>query len=248
MLKKSKKKYGRFTLKDVSFAVNPGNICGLIGINGAGKSTTIKIISAMVRPDSGSVSFWGKDRRSFNPNSRVAYVMDSSYFYENQTISQVAKRVAGLFRYWDKKLFQEYLEFFKLTENQKIQTLSKGMKMQLSLSIALSHGADFLILDEPTSGLDPYIRNQLISILKEFVSREGRGVLFSTHITTDLEKAASQVVMLHNGGVVFDSAIEELPILQQKQIGCTWTGLDDCVLNYINKLRDNGNEKNIAAR
>ena len=239
-LKNIFKQYKRFLLSDISFSVRSGSVCGLVGVNGAGKSTTIRILADLIQQDSGEVLLWGRDRKTCNQNARIGYVMDSSYFYEMQSIKQIAKRFSGLYSNWNWDRFDEFMRLFRLDEKQKAKDLSKGMKMQLALAVALSHGAELLVLDEPTSGLDPYIRDQLLTIIKGFASEQQGSVLFSTHITTDLEKAADQIIMLHEGKIVFDCPTEDLPSLQGKTLGTEWSGLDNCVLSYIEYLKNGG--------
>lgn len=231
------KNYKKFQLKQVHFSIEPGTICGFIGINGAGKSTTIKLIAGLIKKDAGSISFFGDEKRKKDLNERIGYVPDNCYFYDMQSLKKMKNFISSLYHDWDEEEYQKYLEIFQLDEKKKIGELSKGMKMQFSLALALSHHAELLIMDEPTSGLDPYIRNQTIQILKEFVSNGKNSVLFSTHIVSDLEKAADKIVLIHNGRIVFEKRMEEIPVMQKEQSGREWVTLEDCILNYIERLK-----------
>lgn len=236
-IKKMSKKYKRFHLNNISFSIQPGSICGFVGINGAGKSTTIRGIADLIKIDSGTVLFWGDDKHNKNIYERIGYVPDNSCFYGMQTILQVKKTISGLYSQWDETEYQKYMAIFRLDERKKIKELSKGMKVQFALALALSHHADLLIMDEPTSGLDPYIRNQILQILKEFVSNGKNSVLFSTHIISDLEKIADKIVFIQAGKIILEQPMSELPSYYQNQMGKKWVSLEDCFMNYIKLFR-----------
>ena len=166
--------------------------------------------------------------------------MDSSYFYEKQTMKTVKGIVASTYRNWNENDYQYYMELFQLDEKQKIEELSKGMKMKFALTLALSHNARLLIMDEPTSGLDPLVRSQTMEVLKAFVADGNRSVLFSTHITSDLEKAADNIIFLHEGRIVFEEALKNIPDLQKKVLGTEYDSLENCILGLIQYMKEGG--------
>ena len=183
------KKYKEFQLNNLSFNLEKGYIMGFIGPNGAGKSTTIKLIMNLIKKDSGEIKIFGKDYQKEETaiKERIGFVYDENYFYEELTILEMKNIIAPFYKNWDEKTFQKYIKEFNLSLKQKIKELSKGMKMKYSLALALSHKADLIIMDEPTSGLDPIVRNELLEILYDLIQDEEKGILFSTHNTTDLE-------------------------------------------------------------
>ena len=206
------KSYQHFSLQDVSFSLPEGCITGFIGINGAGKTSTLKSILGLTPKISGDIRLFGlnMDTNEKEIKERIGIVLDDGGFYDELSLSEMKNIVASAYKSWDNKVFQSYLERFTLNPKQKIGTLSKGMRMKYALALALSHKAELLIMDEPTSGLDPLIRSQLLDILKEFMEYGGRGVFFSTHITSDLDKIADMLIMIDNGKIVFQ---EEKDIL-----------------------------------
>ena len=234
------KKYKRFELQKVSFNIKPGIITGFVGINGSGKSTTIKIIADLIRKDSGIVKFFGVDREKQCFNEQIGYVMDSSYFYEKQTLKQVKGIISSAYQNWNEHEYRNYMEQFQLEEKQKIQELSKGMKMKFALALALSHNARLLIMDEPTSGLDPLVRNETIKVLEDFIADGTRSVLFSTHITSDLEKVANDIVFIHGGKIIFDETLENLPSFQKNTLGIKYVSLENSILNFIEYVKQGG--------
>ena len=206
------KSYQHFSLQDVSFSLPEGCITGFIGINGAGKTSTLKSILGLTPKISGDIRLFGlnMDTNEKEIKERIGIVLDDGGFYDELSLSEMKNIVASAYKSWDNTVFQSYLERFTLNPKQKIGTLSKGMRMKYALALALSHKAELLIMDEPTSGLDPLIRSQLLDILKEFMEYGGRGVFFSTHITSDLDKIADMLIMIDNGKIVFQ---EEKDIL-----------------------------------
>ncbi|NMA65346.1 MAG: ABC transporter ATP-binding protein [Clostridiaceae bacterium] len=206
------KKFNDFTLNNIDLSLNRGYIMGFIGPNGAGKSTTIKLIMNLLKKDSGQINIFGKDHIEYEQEikNRIGFVFDENYFYEELTISEMKWVVARLYHKWDEKAYNRYLKKFQLPANKKIKELSKGMKMKFSLAIALSHNAEFLIMDEPTSGLDPLIRSELLDILAEEIQDENKAVLFSTHITSDLDKIADFITLIDNGEIVFSTMKDDL--------------------------------------
>lgn len=206
------KKYKEFELKDISFHLEKGYIMGFIGPNGAGKSTTIKLIMNLLKKDQGEIKIFGMDYREkeLEIKQRIGFVYDENYFYEELSMIEMKKIIAPFYSSWDEKAFQRYVKDFNLSPKQKIKELSKGMKMKYSLALALSHNADLIIMDEPTSGLDPIIRNELLDILYTIIQDEEKGILFSTHNTSDLDKIADYITFINNGEMVFSKPKDEI--------------------------------------
>ena len=206
------KKYDAFNLKNVSFSIPEGCIAGFIGLNGQGKTTTIKTILGLAKKNSGTVKIFGKDFDSNEQEikSDLAVVFDEGYLYDSLSMKEMKNIVASAYKTWDDDEYSKYMDRFSLNENQEISTLSKGMKMKFALALALSHHAKFLIMDEPTSGLDPLIRKELSRILNEYMKKEGLGVFYSTHITSDLDKFADIIIMINNGEIVFVEDKDEM--------------------------------------
>ncbi|MCL1799098.1 MAG: ABC transporter ATP-binding protein [Eggerthellaceae bacterium] len=204
-----RKDYGSFALNEISFDVPSGYIMGFIGPNGAGKTTTLKSILSIVQPDSGSVKMFGQDGGAVQ-NEEIGVVMDSPMYVDDWNVGDVEKAVSSFYKQWDKELYSGYLKRFGLEPKKKIKEMSRGMKIKLQIAAALSHSARLLILDEPTSGLDPVARDEICDLLREFVTDESKSVLFSTHITSDLEKTADYIVFILNGSIVFTGAKDDL--------------------------------------
>ena len=205
------KHYPSFTLDHVTFDLPKGAIMGLIGENGAGKSTTINAILNLIHKDEGSVTFWGEELSSSKPlKEDIGVVFDGINFYETLTPAKVAKISAAAYRQWDESLFQDYMKRFKLPTDKEIKALSKGMKMKLSIAVALSHHPKLLILDEATSGLDPVMRDEILDVFMDFVQDEEHSIIMSSHISTDLEKIADYITFIHQGKVLFCKSKDEL--------------------------------------
>ena len=206
------KKYRSFTLDDVSFTLPGGTILGLIGENGAGKSTTIKCILNLVRRDGGDISVFGLDavRDEQEVKAITGVVLDETTFHDGLSAPQVGKILSKLYPSWDMGLYRDYLDKFGLTENKQVKAYSKGMKMKLSIAAAFAVRPRLLVLDEATSGLDPVVRDEILDELLSFISDEDHAVLLSSHITSDLEKAADYIVYLHKGRVALSGAKDEL--------------------------------------
>jgi len=206
------KQYQNFKLDKVSFSIPKGTIMGLIGENGAGKSTTINAILDLVKKDEGIVKFWGKelssDSRRFKED--IGVVFDGINFYETLTPAKVGKISAAAYKQWNDSVYNDYLNKFQLIPNKKIKTFSKGMKMKLCIAIALSHKPKLLILDEATSGLDPVMRDDILDVFLDFVQDENHSILMSSHITTDLEKVADYITFIHEGKVLFCKSKDDL--------------------------------------
>ncbi|MCR5754013.1 MAG: ABC transporter ATP-binding protein [Acetatifactor sp.] len=205
------KQYSGFLLDHVSFSIPKGTIMGLIGENGAGKSTTINGILELIKKDDGEVLFEGKDiSAGKQPKEDIGVVFDEINFYERLTPEKVGKIAKATYKQWNESVYQNYLNRFSLPASKTIKELSKGMKMKLSIAVALSHDPKLLILDEATSGLDPVMRDDILDIFLEFVQDEEHAILLSSHITTDLEKIADYITFIHNGKVLFCKEKDEL--------------------------------------
>lgn len=205
------KSYRDFKLDRVSFSIPKGSIMGLIGENGAGKSTTINAILGLIKKDKGTVRFWGKELDSSKQiKENIGVVFDGINFYETLTPEKVGKICAAAYKQWDSSTYRKFLERFSLSKGKEIKTLSKGMKMKLSIAAALSHRPKLLILDEATSGLDPVMRADILEIFAEFVREGGHSILMSSHITTELEKVADYITFIHRGKVLFCKRKSEL--------------------------------------
>ena len=206
------KRYPSFSLENVSFSIPAGSIMGFIGENGAGKTTTLKLILNEIRRDAGTIRIFGKDniRDEIEVKKQIGVVFDESYFYEEMTAEDVGKILKRVFGTWDEPLYEKYQKDFGLPQKKKIKEYSKGMKMKLSIASAIAHHPRLLILDEATSGLDPVVRSDILDLFLDFIQDEGCSVLFSSHITTDLERVADYVTFLHKGRVVFSRPKDEL--------------------------------------
>ncbi len=209
------KVYDGFKLDKVSFDVPKGMIVGLIGENGAGKSTTIKGILDLITRDGGNVTFWGKELHEGLPDAKalkedIGVVFDEIYFCEGLSAAKIGKIAAKAYKQWDDNLYDEYLNRLGLPKKKAIKDFSKGMKMKLSIAIALAHRPKLLILDEATSGLDPIMRDDVLELFLEFVENEEHSILMSSHITTDLEKVADYITFIHKGKVLFNKPKDEL--------------------------------------
>lgn len=230
------KSYPNFTLKDISFTLPVGYMMGLIGPNGSGKTTTIKSILNMITPDSGCVSIFERDYalQEQEIKKNVGVVFDSNYFVDEWSMSDVEKAYALFYDAWSSETYWSLLSKFRISKEKQVRALSKGMQMKLMLACAFSYDAKLLILDEPTSGLDPVSRDELLAILSAYIEDGQHSVLFSTHITSDLEKIADYITYINLGSLVFTGSKEAfidgyrivtgdknqlVPELQEKLIG-----------------------------
>lgn len=205
------KSYRNFELNDLSFSLPVGYIMGLIGPNGAGKTTTIKLMLNMIKKSCGEIKILGLD--SVNDQNEikedVGVVFDANYFVQDWTVKEINKAVGVFYKNWDSKKYYQMVESFGLDINKRVKELSRGMQMKLMLACAFSHDAKLLILDEPTSGLDPIARDELLEILLDFIKNGDRSVLFSTHITTDLDKIADYITFINKGSVFYSGSKDE---------------------------------------
>lgn len=204
------KTYKDFALNDVSFSVPSGSIVGLIGENGAGKSTTISAALGLVQKEAGSVSVLGKEELDNEVKEQIGVVFDGNNFSEILSPKKIGRVMRDIYQSWDDRTFMALLKKFSLPVGKPIKQFSKGMKMKLAIAVALSHNSKLLILDEATSGLDPVVRDDILDMLFDFVQDESHSILVSSHITSDLEKIADYIVFIHEGRVVFSKPKDEL--------------------------------------
>ena len=206
------KQYKDFTLDGVSFAVPCGTIVGLVGENGAGKSTTMNAILGLIQKDAGTIEIFGKQDAQIDNavRNRIGVVFDGNNFPDVLTARQLSNIFKKLYDEWDEGEYFALLQKISLPLDKKIKEFSKGMKMNLSIAVALSHHSQLLILDEATSGLDPVVRDDILDMFLDFVQDEGHSILVSSHITSDLEKVADYIVFIHQGKVVFVKPKDEL--------------------------------------
>jgi ABC-2 type transport system ATP-binding protein len=198
------KKYDKFQLKNVSFSLEQGKIMGFIGRNGAGKTTTLKSMLNLIHIESGTICFFGMEMISheFDIKQRIACIFGSANYYVQSSLRTITDVYRRFYKTWDESVYQSYLARFELDPGKKIKQLSQGMGIKFALALALSHHAELLILDEPTSGLDPVSRDELLNIFENLVDQEGVSILFSTHITSDLDKTADDITYIKDGEIV----------------------------------------------
>ena len=215
------KHFPGFTLQDLSLAVPSGTICGLVGENGAGKSTTIRLLMGGLQPDSGTCTVLGTDAASpefLAVKEDIGVVLDEAYFPESLNALQVGDVMARTYRRWDGKQYRNYLTRFGLPEKKQFKDFSRGMKMKLAIAAALSHRPKLLLLDEATAGLDPIVRDEILEVFAEFTRDEGHSILICSHIVSDLEKLCDYVAFLHQGRLLFceekDALIDSCGIWQ----------------------------------
>ena len=212
-----KKSFPDFTLGPVDLAVPEGTILGLIGENGAGKSTTIKLMLGLLRTDGGSITILGQDAKKLDKNE-IGVVLDEPGFPSLLNAKEIRSFLKDIYRNWDDAAWQDYMRRFELPQEKKFSEFSKGMKMKLAIAAAMSHHARLLILDEPTSGLDPVVRDEVVGILSEFTREPDHSVLLSSHIVSDLEKLCDYIAFLHKGQLLLneekDALYEEYGLLR----------------------------------
>ena len=218
------KSFGDFAIRDLNLTVPSGTICGLVGENGAGKSTTIRLLMGALQPDSGTASVLGTNVSS--PEFRevkedVGVVLDEAYFPESLNAAQVGKIMAATYCQWDQKLYDSYLKRFDLPEKKQFKDFSRGMRMKLAIAVALSHQPKLLVLDEATAGLDPIVRDEVLDIFNEFTREEDHSILISSHILSDLEKLCDYIAFIHKGDLLFceekDQLLEQYGIFEDSR-------------------------------
>lgn len=214
------KKYDNFSL-DCSLEVRPGCVTGLVGQNGAGKSTTFKAILGLIAPDSGSIRIMGQNVRKFSAadKQKLGVALSNSGFSGYLTVRDIPPILGSLYKDFDKAFFAEQIKKFGLPDNKKIREFSTGMKAKLKVLTAISHKAKLLILDEPTAGLDVVARDELLEMLREFMEQdEEHGILISSHISGDLESLCDDIYMIHEGKIILhedtDTLLDEYALLK----------------------------------
>ena len=228
-IKDLSKSFDEFSLKDVSLSLPQGSIMGLIGENGSGKTTLVKLILDALHKDSGSIEVLGnaQDKNFHLVKEDLGIVFDNMGISDVFTVKDVEKVMSEIFKNWDKEEFLSLVEKFKIPQKTKFKELSKGNKMKLGISVALSHKAKLLILDEPINGLDPAVRDDFLNILWDFTRQEDHSILISSHIVSDLEKICDYITFLHEGKVIFSD--EKDKILERY-------GILNCTLDNYNDL------------
>ena len=211
-LKNVCKSFHDFTLNNISFTLPQGYIMGLVGPNGAGKTTTIQLILNMLEKKSGEILIFGKDNviHEKDIKQEIGVVFDSMFYVDSWTVQDTGKAISIFYDNWQHDIFNDMINRFSLPKNKRISELSRGMQMKLMLACAFSHDAKLLILDEPTSGLDPLTRDEFLEILQDYIRDGQRSVLFSTHITTDLERVADYITLINRGNMIFTGSMEDL--------------------------------------
>ena len=205
------KDYKKFKIDNISFNLPKGYIMGFICANGAGKTTTIKLILNMIKRDSGEIKVFGLDniREEERIKEQIGVVFDECYYLEDWTLNDVEKAVSMFYKNWNSSIYEKYLKEFNLARDKKVKDLSRGMRMKLMIAVAFSHEAKLLILDEPTSGLDPVARDEFLDILRDYIEDEEKSVIFSSHITSDIEKIADYITYINNGKIIFTGEKDE---------------------------------------
>lgn len=212
-IKNLKKKYDdKFELGEIDITIPKGVIVGLIGKNGAGKTTLIKLMLNIIKSDNGEIKIFGKDnkRKEKEIKEDIGVVLDNMFFPELLNAKDINNSMKDIYKNWDSKLYFSYLKEFDLPDNKSLKSMSKGMRKKLEIATALAHKPKLLILDEPTSGLDPVIRNEVLDIFQKFIEDEEHGVLLSTHITSDLEHIADEIIFIDKGKKVLQKSRDEI--------------------------------------
>lgn len=206
------KSYKDFKIDNINLELPKGCIMGFIGENGAGKSTTIKLILDLIHRDSGSITVLGKDNKKDLTlvKENIGVVMDECFFPENVTAKDINIIMKNVYKTWDENIYNQYLKNFSLPESKIIKDYSRGMKMKLSIAVALSHDSKLLILDEATSGLDPIIRDEILDVFLEFIQNEDHSIFVSSHIISDLEKICDYITFIHKGKIIFTETTDNL--------------------------------------
>lgn len=231
------KKYKTFTLNSINIKISKGKIVGLIGENGSGKTTLMSTILNQIKFEEGTIKLFGMDNQEepLNCKKKIGFMVDECCFHNCLNAKNINKIMKGIYSEWDERCFFEFLSDFNIELNKTISAYSKGMKNKLMLAIALSHDSEFLILDEITSGLDPIVRDKILYTLKNYVTEKNASVLFSTHITSDLDKIADEVAFLHEGNLVLYNTIFDLK-LKYKLLKCKKEELSTFPKKNIQKI------------
>lgn len=215
------KDYGSFQLKEISFTLQQGCMMGLIGENGAGKSTTLKLLLNLIKRDSGEISLLGLDpeKEERKIKEQIGVVFDENFFHDVLRAKDIPSIMRPIYSNWDDRLYASLCTRFQLSSEKKIREYSRGMKMKLAIAAAMAHHPRLLLLDEATSGLDPVVRNEMLDLFQEFIQDERNSILLSTHITSDLERVADYITFLHQGRVLMSESKDEL-LLSHRVLRC----------------------------
>lgn len=234
------KRYEKFHLKDVSFTLDKGYIMGFIGANGAGKTTTIKSMLNLVHADSGTVSVLGRDfmENELILKKEVGVMLGGVDYYAKTKLRKITDVVKRFYPNWDNGVYDGYIKRFGLDEDKKVSELSSGMRIKYALTLALSHNAKLLVLDEPTSGLDPAARDDLLELFQSLIEDGEKSILFSTHITSDLEKCADFITFIHNGQIVSSAAKDDF-LSSYRLVKGTSAQLTDALKQRLISLKAN---------
>ncbi|QTD43193.1 ABC transporter ATP-binding protein [Sporosarcina sp. Te-1] len=211
-LKNVNKSYDHFNVSNVSVQIKKGFVTGIIGSNGAGKSTIMRMILNLVKPDSGEVHVFGLDyaKHEKSIKDRIGFIFSEDVLYDELTLHDQKKLIAPCYSKWDDALFHQYCDTFELPLKQKLKSFSKGMKVKATLAIALSHKADLLVMDEPTAGLDPVFRREFLDIMQDIMLDGNKSIVLSTHIMSDLSTIADYITYVQKGQIAFSKDIHEL--------------------------------------
>lgn len=206
------KRFKDFSLENMNLQIKQGCVTGFIGANGAGKSTTMKLMMNLLQADAGEISVFGLDYASHEKEikERMGFVYDRNVFYKDLNLKDLRHIVAPAYKNWNDEQFYDYIKKFELPLNKAIKTFSKGMQMKTSLAMALSHDAEFIMMDEPTAGLDPVFRRELLDILQNIMENGKRTLFFSTHITSDLERIADYITFIQKGKILFNDSMDDV--------------------------------------
>ena len=235
------KHYKDFSLNQINFTVPKGTIMGFVGENGAGKTTTIKAILDLIHTDEGTINVLGRDSKNLPKDikAQIGVVFDGSNLHDNMNAKNINFIMKNIYPNWEEKVFNHYLMKLNLPQDKIFKGYSRGMKMKLSIAIALSHQSKLLILDEATSGLDPIIRDEILDIFMEFIQNENHTILLSSHIISDIEKIADYVTFIHKGRIVFSKSKDDL-IYQHGIIRCRKNDIRNIDSSFVVGIRENG--------
>lgn len=203
-------KHSHFALENINLDIREGYITGIVGKNGAGKTTLLKSVFGLNPFQEGTVTILGEDNPLKMPKEKIGFVLSESYLYASMKVKDMTAMVAQFYPTWQTDKYKEYIQRFGIDEKMRISNLSTGTKSKYKIALALSHQADLIVMDEPASGLDPIVRDELLDIFREIMQDEKKTIMFSTHITSDLDKIADYIVMMDNGQILLDMAKDEL--------------------------------------
>jgi ABC-2 type transport system ATP-binding protein len=236
-INKLRKEYPEFILDNIDWNVPKGYVMGLIGPNGAGKTTTIKLIMNLIESDGGRIEVFGLDNIQNEKaiKNKIGYVGEEQYFYDHKNAAWTGEFVSHFYSSWDAERYHSLLEQFEIPPKKRIRKFSKGMKVKLSLAIALSHNPELIMLDEPTSGLDPIIRREVVDFLKTFTEEKDKTVILSSHITDDISRIADYITYMINGQIIMTESKDEL-LSEWKKIHFTPESLDKSVVDKLENV------------